>query len=337
LPGDNSLATGRYFALSTDGVAAPERWEFWRDTVLDRSDADIPAEAFSGDFSARIQGYIGGRAELRDGRSDAVILRRRAARCRQDGGDEILLSAIVSIEHQVRYHNNTTAFMVPAGRFLINDMSVPFEIDMARYRSINFRLPRVAVAQAIRAWPGGLGGHLLAESPLTSLLFAQLVRLADALPEMDDAARQVALDATADFALATLRLEARSVPWEEGAHWSGLWLAAERFIERNIDRTELNPDMLARALRCSRTQLYRLFARHDVAVMDHIRDMRLARCREMLADPGCHLPVAEIASLCGMDNPSAFSRGFRRRFDCSPGEMRRQARLGEGSGVPGPE
>jgi AraC-like DNA-binding protein len=336
LPGDNALATGRYFALSTDHVAAPERWEFWRDTVLDRSDADIPADASARGFSASVTGYIGGRAELRDGRSDAVILRRRAARCRQDGGDEILLSALVSIEDRVQYQNNTTAFSVPTGRFLINDLAVPFEIDMARYRSINFRLPRAAVAHAVRAWPGGFSGRLLPESPLASLLFAQLVRLADALPEMDDAARQVALDATADFALATLRLEAQSAPWEEAAHWSGLWLAAERFIERNIDRAELSPDTLARALRCSRTQLYRLFARHDVAVMDHIRDMRLNRCREMLADPDCRLPVAEIASLCGMDNPSAFSRGFRRRFGCSPGELRRQARVGGVTGSPEP-
>jgi AraC-like DNA-binding protein len=336
LPGDNSLATGRYFALSTDHVAAPERWEFWRDTVLDRSDADIPADVSARGFSAQVTGYIGGRAELRNGRSDAVILRRRAARCRQDGGDEILLSAIVSIEDQIHYQNNSTAFIVPAGRFLINDMAVPFEIGMARYRSINFRLPRAAVAHAVRAWPCGFGGRLLPESPLASLLFTQLVRLADALPEMGDAARQVALDATAGFALATLRLDAHSAPWaapwEEAAHWSGLWLAAERFIERNIDRAELSPDLLARALRCSRTQLYRLFARHDVAVMDHIRDMRLNRCREMLGDPDCRLPVAEIASLCGMDNPSAFSRAFRQRYGCSPGELRRQARRGLDTG-----
>jgi AraC family transcriptional activator of tynA and feaB len=329
VPGENPLSGGQYFELSTEPVAADQRWEFWRDTVLNRSDADI-RPGTPREFSAKVLGYISGRAELRDGRSDAVILRRRATRCRRDGGDEILLSAIVSTDDPARYQNNSTAFKVPAGRFLINDMSVPFEIEMARYRSINFRLPRAAVPRAISARPGDLTGRLLPESALASLLFSQLVRLADALPAMDGAARQMALGATADFALGVLRLEARPDPgatsWDDGAHWSGLWLAAERFIERNLDNAALSPDTLARVLQCSRTQLYRLFARHDVAVMDHIRDMRLNRCRDMLADPACQLPIAEIAALCGMDNPSAFSRGFRRRFGCSPGEMRREAR-----------
>jgi transcriptional regulator GlxA family with amidase domain len=143
---------------------------------------------------------------------------------------------------------------------------------------------------------------------------------------MDDLARHVALDATADFAIAALRLETRAAPWDDGADRSGLWLAAERFIARHLDRADLGPDLLARALRCSRTQLYRLFARHDVTVMDHIRETRLARCHEMLTDPACKLPIAEIAALCGMDNPSAFSRGFRRRFGRAPGEIRRQGR-----------
>ena len=69
---------------------------------LNRSDgAPGPATSARG-FSGQIRGFIGDRAELRDGRSDAVTMRRNAARCREDGGDEILLSAIVSIDDTVR-------------------------------------------------------------------------------------------------------------------------------------------------------------------------------------------------------------------------------------------
>ena len=327
VPAISLAAAGRYFDRSTDHVIAAERWTFWRDTVLDRSDADNRAAPVAAGFSARVRGYIGGRAELREGWSDAVVLRRRAERCRRDGGDEILLSAIVATDAAARYRGDAAAFMVPSGRFLLNDMAVPFEIEMARYRSVNLRLPRAVVARAIGAGTARLSGRLLPETPLTSLLLAQLVRLADTLPAMDDPAREVALDASADFALAVLRLEARGAAWDDdGEPASGLWLAARRFIERNLDRADLNPDMLARAMRCSRTQLYRLFARHDVAVMDYIRDLRLLRCREMLTDPGCRLPIAEIAALCGMENPAAFSRGFRRRFGRAPGQIRRAAR-----------
>jgi AraC-like DNA-binding protein len=329
-PRPDQPGIGRYFERSTERIARREQREFWRDTVLNRSDVDFPPDPGARGFAASVMGCVSGTAELREGRSDPIILRRDAARCRRDGGDEILLSAIVETDRPARYRGSAGEFAIPAGRILVNDLTVPFTIDMARYRSINFRLPRAAVTRSVRSYPSGLRGRMLSESHLVSLLFTHLVRFADALPAMDDAARLVALDATAEFALATMRLETQSEWWgaaeDRDGRWSGLWLAAERFIERNLDRADLNPATIARALRCSRTQLYRLFALHETSVMDHIRDVRLNRCRDMLADPACQLPVADIAALYGMDNPSAFGRGFRQRFGCSPGELRQNAR-----------
>jgi AraC-like DNA-binding protein len=327
-------ANGRYFTLSTERIAPRDRRVFWRDTVLNRSDADFPPDAGSHDFSASALGYLSDAAELREGRSGAVTLRRDAARCRQDGGDELLLSAIVSTDRPAMYQSGNVALRVPAGAILVNDLSIPFTIDLARYRSINFRLPRAAVSRGLGRSPSCLSGRLLSETPLVALLFSQLARVADALPAMNDDARRVALDATADFALATLRLETRETGWQspdgvardDDARWRGLWAAAHRFMERHIDRADLNPDMVARALSCSRTQLYRAFAHHDTTVMDRVREVRLIRCRDLLADRNCDLPIAEIASLNGLDNASAFGRGFRRRFGCTPGELRRSAR-----------
>ena len=84
---ESAPPVGRYFELSTDQVAAPERRGFWRDTALNRSDADFRATADPAGFSALVRGYVGPDAELREGRSDALALRRTAARCRQDAGD----------------------------------------------------------------------------------------------------------------------------------------------------------------------------------------------------------------------------------------------------------
>jgi AraC-like DNA-binding protein len=209
---------------------------------------------------------------------------------------------------------------------LVNNMAVPFSIVMPRYHSINVRLPRDAVARAISSDPVGLAGRLLPATPLTRLLFSHLTQFADALSGMDDATRQVALDAATDFALATLRLETRGGLWDEGAHASGLRAAARRFIGCNLGRQDLSPDVMARALRCSRSHLYRLFARNGETVMGYVRDVRLARSREMLADVTCRRTIGEIAVLCGFDDPSVFSRSFRTRYGCQPGEIRRAAR-----------
>lgn len=325
-PHRTAAQTGRYFAVSTDIVASGDRREFWRETALNRSDPDFPPDADPRGFLAQVRGFGGIASELRDGRSAPLTLRRSAARCRQDGGCEIILSGIVASDGPALYRKGETEFGVPAGRLLVNDMAVPFSIAMPRYRSVNFRLPRASVASAVSGDPAVLAGRMLPATPLVGLLLSQLTRFADVMGKMDDAARQVALDAVTDFALATLRLETRSGLWEEGAHWTGLRQAARRFVAANLDRQDLNPETLARALRCSRTHLYRLFARDGQTVMGYIRDVRLARSREMLADAACRLAIGEIAQLCGFDDPSAFSRGFRQRYGCQPGDVRRESR-----------
>jgi AraC-like DNA-binding protein len=326
VPNPGPPTAGRYFEHSTEHLAAHERREFWRDSMLNRSAVDFSADATRHGFSASAHGYVGSAAELRYGTLDAGVLRRDAARCRRDGGDEILLTALTSGGDQVRYLDDGGELSVPARTFLLTDMAVPFALEIGRFPSINFRLPRTSVLRAVGEFPKRQRGRLLPAAPLSSLLFEQMVRFAQAMPEMDCAAREVAMDATADFALAVLRLQTRDAAWHDDTPWPGLWAAAERFIARRLDRAELNPDIVARALRCSRSQLYRLFARHDTTVMDYIREARLRRSRTMLADPECRLPIAEVASLCGMDDPSAFSRAFRQRYGCSPVDVRREAR-----------
>jgi AraC-like DNA-binding protein len=325
-PQRTAPAAGRYFALSTDVVASGDRREFWRETALNRSDPDFPQDVDPRGFLAQVRGVAGIASELREGRSSALTLRRSAGRCRQDGGGEIFLSGIVASDGLARFRMGETEFGLPAGRLLINDMAVPFTIVMPRYRSVNFRLPRASVASAVNSDPAVLAGRMLPATPLVGLLLSQLTRFADVMGEMDDAARQVALEAVTDFALATLRLETRGGPWEEGAHLTGLRQAARRFVTANLDRQDLSPDTVARALRCSRTHLYRLFAGDGQTVMGYVRDVRLGRSRDMLADAECRLTIGEIAQLCGFDDPSTFSRSFRQRYGCQPGDVRRESR-----------
>ena len=325
-PQGAALPVGRYFKLTTGAIAPGDRREFWRDVALNRTEADFPPEGQPVGFSAEVRGFIGVSGELREGRSDAVIMRRSAARCRQDGVDEIMLSLFVSGEAPGEYRRGDTALRIPIGSAIVNNSAVPFTVAMPRYRSINFRLPRAAVAAAIAGDPAVLAGRLLSASPLNRMLFSCMTQFADAMEAMDDAAREVALDAVTDFALAALRLEVRDGGWEDGAHDNGLRHAAQRFIDGNLHRLDLSPEMLARALRCSRAHLYRLFADNGETVMGYVRNIRLARSKAMLADTACPLTIGEIALRCGFDDPSAFSRTFRRHFGCQPGEVRREAR-----------
>ncbi|HEY1930648.1 MAG TPA: AraC family transcriptional regulator [Acetobacteraceae bacterium] len=316
----------RYFELSTDPVPATQRREFWRDVALNRSEADFPRDDRRVGFDARVKVFLGTRSHLRVGESDPVILRRSAAVCRRDGSDEVLLSTVTAFDRPGRYSMSGKDTIVHAGDIMICDMSRPFVIDVGRYREVNFRLPRAAVMSAVGADPAFLGGRKLPATPLTALLFGQLSLFADALPKLGDAARAVALGSLTDFALAALRLESRSADWEEGPQLDWFWQATARFIDANLGRSDLTPSSLAKALHCSRSQVYRLFAQRGLTVMGYLYEQRLMRSREMLEDPGCRLPIADIAQACGFEEPSAFSRSFKQRFNCQPRDVRVAAR-----------
>jgi len=318
---------GRYFVLSTAQVAPRDQRDFWRDTALNRSEPDFPSAASSGSFQARVRGVAAAGGELREGLSDAVIMRRTASCCRRDGSDEIMLSFIVEADRPGQYRRGDSVLEVPAGAVMINDSAVPFIMAMGRYRSVNLRLPRAAVAAVLRRDPAMLGGRLLSPSPFNTLLFGFLTQFAGAMAAMDDAARQAALTAAIDLALASLHREVSDGMLGEGEHADGLRQAARRYIDGNLHRQDLSPDHIARTLRCSRTHLYRLFAQDGGTVMGYLREARLARSHAMLADAACRLTIGEIALLCGFDDPSTFSRGFRRRYGCQPGDVRREARV----------
>ncbi len=198
-------ARNRYFEASTAVVPARQSREFWRFGVLNRSEADFPAERISARHNGSVRTLVGAHSQIRDGRSDAVILRRTAQRCRRDGADEILLSAVLHIGGALRIRgSDDVATELQSGDIVVHDFAKPYTIDTGPYREVNFRLARPLVAAAIGCDPAFLHGRVLPKTPLTKMLFANLRDFADALPAMEEAERAAALDASTEFTLQTL-------------------------------------------------------------------------------------------------------------------------------------
>lgn len=66
-----------------------------------------------------------------------------------------------------------------------------------------------------------------------------------------------------------------------------------------------------------------LFASDGTSFSEFVREERLKRARRMLLGSRFdHLRISEIAYSVGFNDLSYFNRSFRRRFGCSPGEMR---------------
>lgn len=82
---------------------------------------------------------------------------------------------------------------------------------------------------------------------------------------------------------------------------------------------------MGRATDYSALHLLRLFKR-DTQKTPHayLTALRMAHARELLADG--ELPIAEIASRCGLESESHFQSLFKRQTGMTPGRYRKQAR-----------
>jgi AraC-like DNA-binding protein len=86
----------------------------------------------------------------------------------------------------------------------------------------------------------------------------------------------------------------------------------------------LTPATAARASYLSTRQLHRLFAAEGTTFGAWLREQRLRRCQDDLADPRLgHLAVADIGARWGYRSPAHFSRVFTARFGSPPGQARR--------------
>ncbi len=99
---------------------------------------------------------------------------------------------------------------------------------------------------------------------------------------------------------------------------------ATDWIRLHLKDPALNVDSLARALHISRRALYLLFRAHGQTPATVISDLRLASCKEELADLRNKQKLTAIAFDHGFHHVSTFSRLFKARYGVSPDGYRKQ-------------
>jgi len=91
-------------------------------------------------------------------------------------------------------------------------------------------------------------------------------------------------------------------------------------ILRNISHPDLSLETLAEALHMSKSTLYRKWKEEDddETLANYILSIRLAETLELVQEQS--ISFAEASSLCGFNNPSYFSRAFKKVYGCTPSE-----------------
>ena len=302
--------------FDTGKIESKERLDYWSSDVLRRMSIarvdDMPG------FFATLSRTQGRRGEFWDHTSNAIRVERGPRRCASDGGDEIYVGLLVDGPSRVSQNGNDHALM--AGNLYVVDFARPVRAEWSSHREIAIVIPRERVAALAGRRAITLGGKRLDRPGLAELLASHLALTARRMRSLSPIGREAAIDAATDLACALLRIAA-----DEAVELlpDDILAAAQMIIDQRHTDPELSPEVVAAAVGCSRSELYRAFAGQPESVAATIWTARLERARRQLAlGPAVDLSIAQIAVSCGFLDPSNFNRMFRRRYGLRPREMR---------------
>ena len=204
------------------------------------------------------------------------------------------------------------------GDFEVVDTTEPYYFHLDRpWQMFSFRVPHGALTthlagrrpQLNRAFPG-----TGASAAVTALMPALWSVPGDA-PGADELVESFAT------AVAAVLAE-RAAPDAVRPSGTGVTRAAiVAYARGRLGDRGLTVEGVCRRFAISPRTLHNLFAGGE-SFAATVRGLRLERCAALLADPGTTTTVTALALAHGFDDPSSFSRAFRRRFGVSPREMR---------------
>jgi AraC family transcriptional regulator, positive regulator of tynA and feaB len=317
LPGGES---GSLTSFSTDSVPPAQRPDYWHDGVLRRLDT-APGLGAAAAFHARLTRLAGEGAELLEHTGSALVAQRDTARCRGDACDDISIDFMVMSSSASVTHGGTRQSL-RTGDMIVMDLSQPAKIKRAKHRVISLFIPRARVRMAFLE-PSRLAGRLLPPRGVAALLRSHMQMTMDQAAHLQSGQRAMAVAVAVEIAVTMLRDEIPDIGNISGLD-TGFYQAAKIFIGRDCTNPALTPLHVAQHLGCSRTGLYRAFARRGESVSASIWSARISHARQMLrSNLYRNLLVAEIALRSGFSDHSTFDRMFRRAYGMTPGEMRR--------------
>jgi AraC-like DNA-binding protein len=212
---------------------------------------------------------------------------------------------------------------VTPGQWSIYDTTDSYAVaNPERVEHLIVMLPRPLLAE--RGLPlDPLMARRLGGSGGVSTLALQTMRNAFAeLPSMPEAAARGVGEAIAQLVhLSLLDLAGQATAQTQR---EALRERIKQHVAQHLADPGLSVDGLARALNCSRRQLYNAFAEEPDGVAGYILAQRLAACRRLLADRSqAHRSLTDIALGLGFQNMAHFSRVFRSHLGVAPSDYRR--------------
>jgi AraC-like DNA-binding protein len=316
--------------VSTDGLRAEERLDFWRE-VSSRTwvPYDLLCEPhLEGAFRARLDASEFGPVQATLMTTTPHSVHRTSKLIRQSDPEVFKLGCIVRGGGGMMAQDGRRADF-GIGDLVLYDTSRPYLAgltpDVPATQMLLLRFPRSLLPLPSRELRRLSAVRIPGAQGIGALSSQFLLHLARHMHELNpsDTARLSTL--TLDVLTAALAHELDaddSVP--QPSRHRALIARIHAFIQHNLGDPDLSPASIATAHHISLRQLHKLFHEQGHTVAGWIRERRLQQCRRDLADPRLATrPINAVAARWGFTSPAHFSQAFRSTYGLSPRQFRR--------------
>jgi AraC-like DNA-binding protein len=316
--------------LSTDLLPVRDRYPYWKEAVCDMFvglDCSRSAEGpFQGSAVRRSVQYDAGECvSFIEVASEPQRAVRSQRQIRRDRDAWLMLLVQTAGPAVLRQCGRTAA--LGAGDMVLFDSTSAYEFDFgAPFRQLVVKIPHRRLAARLPAPTLWMGRPIAASATLGRVLAAHVAAVSSAIESIPQAVRPGLVDRTVDLIAFTFAGALHDLGDQASTARRVLLVRAVQYADAHIHDPALAPADIAAALGISVGYLHRLFQGVGSSVSAHIRDRRLARCRDQLGSPlhaGEH--ITEIALRWGFNDLPHFSRAFHARYGQSPRDYRAEA------------
>lgn len=276
-------------------------------------------------MTGRVEHWELGDLLLMDGISDELTIRRNRAHIAHDDLDHWIIRA--TRRGRLISCTDDRSYATTRGEIVLETLSEPFVDNWTPAGWVSVMIPRDAVPELLPYYLQFGTGPI--QSGAAALLSDFLMALADRLPEAEERDRDRFARTLRMMIVSCLQVESDLGRRELEVDTPLARERVRRVIRVNLGSARLDPERIGRLAGVSRSTLYRMFEPYG-GVVHYVQAMRLDRVHADLAETAHNgsLTIAEIAERRGFHNTPAFNRAFKRRFGCTPGEVRSSARAG---------
>jgi AraC-like DNA-binding protein len=318
----DSAAAGPLWSLSTDAFEGPDKFDAWNEALRTFNDVRVNADDRA-TFGAATSYFALGRFTLVRSAATPLSLFRSEAMAARDQLDQnvvIVFLAGESVTRKVGGDHRLASGDVGFGSF---QQGYEFNVTSAGTAQWIELICPPDMADMLAGFGSGALEPGAVQTPQSRLLGQFIASLSQRLPELSVPDIPL-IEQALMCLLAAAQRASGGAPTRltESARHIVDRARVVTLIENELFSARLTADRVCGASGLSRSSLYRLFE-SEGGVASYIRTRRLDTLRTDLADPRkSRQTVAELAEARGFHSPSTLNRAFRRRFGCTPGDVR---------------